>query len=143
MLTNTLLHQRYGHTRTSRRSRASLAVVQAAEAAADGRPAPTSDLDQARVIPGQRTHFYADCPPAPQSPLIPADATCVTVIATDLDGDGTTDDKLDRVIMYQQNVQTYDGQLTIAGYSTARHPDALHPPDLPAVHSRRRGRRLG
>lgn len=97
----------------------SLPVEQAALAAANGQEATTSDLDQARMIPGQRTYYFADCPPPPTSPLIPTDATCVTVIATDLDGDGTGQDQLDRVIMYQQGAGDAEGQLTIAGYTTA------------------------
>ncbi len=79
-------------------------------------PPPPSEMDLAFALPGSRMYYFDDCPPPPASPLIPPTATCVSVLAIDLDGDGTGPGQIDRVIMYQEP----DEFLTVRGFSTRR-----------------------
>ncbi len=73
-------------------------------------------MEQARALADHRQFAYDSCAPRPESPLIPADATCVTVFKTDLDGDGLSADRLDPVIMYHDGTGE---SVTVAGFSTA------------------------
>ena len=64
----------------------------------DGGACPQpDDYDLAVQLPLRRTGLFETCPPPPQSPLIPGDARCVSVLEAAMDVDSTPD----RVIIWQ------------------------------------------
>lgn len=67
------------------------AVLQAAVIVADGGPQLPPDLpadiDLARQLPLVIEPMFGECGPSPSSPLLPAGASCVSVVEADLDGD--------------------------------------------------------
>lgn len=61
-------------------------------------PGP-AELDLARELPLQVRQGPDDCPPAPDSPLLPTSADCVSVLRLDLDGNGEDD----RLLLYEDH----------------------------------------
>lgn len=69
------------------------ALLDAAVAVASGAPEPPpvppepEDIDLARQLPLVIEPMFGECGPSPASPLLPPDASCVSVVEVDLDGD--------------------------------------------------------
>ena len=81
-------------------------------------PSVGPDLRDARSLPLRLEAQFESCQHVPTHRLLPSDAECMTMLEADVDGDGTTPDRLDRILIYQQ---TNDGwaDITVQAFTTA------------------------